>query len=378
MQLPAANPVARVNDTRLWNDHLPGATHLDGVPLMRMTLLTSAAVLGLALSLPAFAQTATDPTPANPSAVKDGTPGAGTGSGAAPGNDPANSGKTGATLGAHAPQQDPGPMGATTNPSPADSGTVPPGAPPASATGMGTSGNGSDQNTPTATAPSHPHHHRMSKSANTTTGDDTASSGGHWSHQPGSGMSGPASTQASNIDSADTHSTIAPHLPQPRIGMNAGPDGYLRAADRALAAHKTGAAQQALEMAETRLLDRSAAAGSASQPDTNPRIAAVSAARKALAEKNWKAARMSIREAMNTGGSAGMGHEEGGMASDSGSTMPAGSMGSGTVSPTPNPGNSSPPVNPTGAGPDGTHAVGTGNGGGALGTTTNDSAGGAK
>ncbi len=359
---------------------------------MRMTLLTSAAVLGLALSLPAFAQTATDPTPANPSAVKDSTvPAAGTGSGAAPGNDPATSGKTGATLGAHAPQQDPGPLGATANPSPADSGGSTGSTPPASATGMGTSGNGSDQNTPASTAPSHPRHRRMTRAMNTDSGGDDTGTGGHWSHQPGSGMSGPASSQASNIDSADTRSAIAPHLPQPAIGMNAGPEGYLKAADRALAAHKTGAAQQALEMAETRLLDRSTAVGTANQPDTDPRIAAVSAARKALAEKNWKAARHSIQEAMNTGGSASMGSGEGSIASDSGSTMQTGtssggmqngtssSNGSmGTVSPTPNPGNSSPPINPTGAGPDGAHAVGTGNGGGPLGTATNDSAGGAK
>jgi hypothetical protein len=347
---------------------------------MRMTLLTSAAILGFALALPAFAQTATDPNPANPSAVKDSTvPASGTGSGAAPGNDPATSGQTGATLGNHAPQQDPGPMGATTNPSPADSSSGTGSTPPSSAAGA-------DQETPTATAPSRPHHRRMSR-ATTGTGDDASGETGHWSHQPGTGMSGPASSQASNIDSADTHSTIAPHLPEPKLGMNAGPDGYLRAADRALAAHKTGAAQQALEMAETRLLDRSTNVGDTG-PDQNPRIAAVSAARKALADKDWKGARKSIQEAMNTG-STGAG--EGSTTGDSGSAMSPGantggmqngmSSGSGsvgTVSPTPNPGNSSPPVNPTGAGPDGTHAIGTGNGGGALGTTTNDSAGGAK
>jgi hypothetical protein len=253
---------------------------------------------------------------------------------------------------------------------------------------MGTSGNDADQNTPTAIAPSHPHHRRMSSSAgNAGTGDESGSTG-RWAHQPGSGMSGPASSQASNIDSADTHSTIAPHLPEPKIGMNAGPEGYLRAADQALAAHKTGAAQQALEMAETRLLDRSTAPDAANQPDQSPRIAAVSAARKALASKDWKAARASIQEAMNTGG---MGNT--GTPSESGSAMPAGAstggmqngmsnssggVGAGTVSPTPNPGNTSPAVNPTGAGPDGTHAIGTGNGGGALGTSTNDSAGGAK
>jgi hypothetical protein len=191
---------------------------------MRNTLLASAALLSMAMAMPAFAQTATDPAPA----AQDGTPAATT---------------TGDQDGAMKP-------------------------------------------------PAHPHHHHMRSAAAAT--DES----GQWAHQPGTGESGPASAQASNIDGADTRSTIAPHLPRPMVGENAGPDGYLKAADRALAAHKTGAAQQALEMAETRLLDRSTAPDAASQPDQSPRIAAVAAARKDLAAKDWAGARKSIQEAM--------------------------------------------------------------------------------
>jgi hypothetical protein len=280
-------------------------------------------VLGLALALPAFAQTATDQTPANPSSIKDGTPAAGTGSGAAPGNDPVASGKTGATLGSQAPQQDPGPMGATTNPAPADSsgtGMSSPGStatPSTSTQGMSSGGNASDQST--SETPARPRHRSMSSNAG---------SSGHWAHQPGTGESGPASSQASNIDSADTHSAIAPHLPSPDVGENANPDRYLHVAERAIRAHKTGEAQQALEMAETRLLDRSTAPNAASQPDQNPRIAAVTAARKALASKDWASARKSIQEAMNGSGEGGMG---GGAMSGEGGMAPSGGASSGQM-----------------------------------------------
>ena len=194
---------------------------------MRKTLLASAALLGIAMALPAFAQSAADPATATSSA-QDGTP--------------------------------------------------------ANATDQGSA----------MKAPAHRRHHMRATAAAT---DES----GHWAHEPGTGESGPASAQASNIDGADTHSAIAPHLPRPMVGENAGPDGYLKAADRALAAHKTGAAQQALEMAETRLLDRSTAVGASSQPDQSPRIAAVTAARKDLAAKDWAGARASIREAMAGG-----------------------------------------------------------------------------
>ena len=47
-----------------------------------------------------------------------------------------------------------------------------------------------------------------------------------------------------------------PNLPTTLVGPNATPADYLRAAQQSLQAGRTGEAQQALEMAETRLLDR--------------------------------------------------------------------------------------------------------------------------
>jgi hypothetical protein len=153
-----------------------------------------------------------------------------------------------------------------------------------------------DQSAP-APAPIKRHHH-MHKASNATY-ESPDSGSDHWAHQPGTGESGPASARASNIDSADTHSTIAPHLPEPKVGPGASPDVLLQAAQAALAAHHTGTAQQALEMAETRLLDRSTAVGVANQPDQNPRIEAVTNARKALASGDTKGAEAAIQTAMN-------------------------------------------------------------------------------
>jgi hypothetical protein len=121
-----------------------------------------------------------------------------------------------------------------------------------------------------------------------------------WAHQPGTGMSGPASNQASNIGSHDSRSPIAPHLPQPEQGENGTPEAYLRDAERALVQHKTGLAQQALEMAETRLLDRSTAPEAASMPDQRPEIAQVSYARQALGTGNVRAASAAIQMALSS------------------------------------------------------------------------------
>ena len=128
--------------------------------------------------------------------------------------------------------------------------------------------------------------------------DDTG--GEHWAHQPGTGMSGPASTPASNTGYLNSRSTIAPHLPQPAAGENASPEYYLHDAQQALAKRQTGLAQQALEMAETRLLDRSTAPEAASLPDQRPEIAAVSHARHALGAGDIRAASNDIQMALSS------------------------------------------------------------------------------
>jgi hypothetical protein len=99
----------------------------------------------------------------------------------------------------------------------------------------------------------------------------------------GTGMSMPLGAHASNIDSSDTRSPIAPNLPSPAIGANANAVDYLQAAQASLRAGRSGEAQQSLEMAQTRLLDRSVAHGQTDNPSDNPAVTQISQALKALA-----------------------------------------------------------------------------------------------
>ncbi len=92
----------------------------------------------------------------------------------------------------------------------------------------------------------------------------------------------PRSDKASNIDSADTRYTSAPTLPSSGLSLNAPSRDYLRAARASLTAGHTGAAQQALEMAETRTLGGSDTPDQAKQPGANSNVAEIRDALHAL------------------------------------------------------------------------------------------------
>ncbi|GAN78373.1 hypothetical protein [Acidisphaera rubrifaciens] len=125
-------------------------------------------------------------------------------------------------------------------------------------------------------------------------------------HVPGVGESFPASTHASNIDSADTRSVIAPRLPTPPGSMDGGAAQYIQDAQRALSSGKTGMAQEALERAETRLLDRSVAAGMTGTPTDNPMVAHIEAARQALGHHDLAEASRHLDQALNQSAVNGM------------------------------------------------------------------------
>ncbi len=115
----------------------------------------------------------------------------------------------------------------------------------------------------------------------------------------------PRSAAASNITGTDTHSELAPALPSPGTDMT--PDQLLNRANQDLRAGRTGAAQEALEEAETRLLDRSTAPSQAGMPDTGPRIDAIRRALHALASRDRAGAMQGIQMAMSNGGMQGNG-----------------------------------------------------------------------
>lgn len=84
----------------------------------------------------------------------------------------------------------------------------------------------------------------------------------------------------------DTRSPIAPRLPVPAVPDSADPRPFLQDAQAALDSRRTGKAQEALERAETRALDRTTAPDAAATPDGTPMIQQIAAAREALARGN--------------------------------------------------------------------------------------------
>jgi len=108
----------------------------------------------------------------------------------------------------------------------------------------------------------------------------------------------PMSMSASNTDAGNTRSTIAPQLPSPHIGPDASPSALLHAARDDLGRHQTGAAQEALERAETRLLDRSTEPGNASMPDSRDAVKLIGQARDALGHHDMSQAMQAIDAAL--------------------------------------------------------------------------------
>jgi hypothetical protein len=92
----------------------------------------------------------------------------------------------------------------------------------------------------------------------------------------------PRSNKASNIGPADTSGTNAPTLPSSTLSLDAPSRDYLLAARVSLAAGRTGAAQQSLEMTETRVLGGSDTPDESKLPSGNPMVAEIRDALHAL------------------------------------------------------------------------------------------------
>lgn len=75
---------------------------------------------------------------------------------------------------------------------------------------------------------------------------------------------------------------IVPKLPAPVLAEDAPPAAFLAAARNAIAANRLPEAQEALERAESRALDRSVRPSAARQPSGQPLVRQIAAARQAL------------------------------------------------------------------------------------------------
>jgi hypothetical protein len=104
---------------------------------------------------------------------------------------------------------------------------------------------------------------------------------------------------------AQAERPLAP-LAEPAIPEGAKVSDYLRAAQAAIAKNHPGEAESALEMAQTRLLDRSVPLGQTGVPSDNPLISQISQARQALQAKDRQTSLQIIGSALTSATSRGL------------------------------------------------------------------------
>lgn len=105
----------------------------------------------------------------------------------------------------------------------------------------------------------------------------------------------PLSPMASNINGNDMKSTIAPTPPAPSVPPGASVAVLLRSADESLSAHQTGTADEALERAETNILQRGVVASQANTPSADPVVAQIEQARQQIGAHDNQGASATIQ-----------------------------------------------------------------------------------
>jgi hypothetical protein len=100
--------------------------------------------------------------------------------------------------------------------------------------------------------------------------------------------------------------TVLSPLPSPGVPESGRASDYLRAAQSALVAGRNGAAQEALEMAQTRMLDRSVSQGQTNNPSDNPTVGQIAQALQALAARDRANCLRMIQAAIETATAQGL------------------------------------------------------------------------
>jgi hypothetical protein len=108
----------------------------------------------------------------------------------------------------------------------------------------------------------------------------------------------PMSTAPANVGPASTKTLWSPQLPAPAIGDDAPPAAFVKAAQGAIAANRLGEAQEAIERAESRALDRSVRPSKAGQPSRQVLVQQLAAARQALASGDKAGAMNQLSQAL--------------------------------------------------------------------------------
>ncbi len=97
-----------------------------------------------------------------------------------------------------------------------------------------------------------------------------------------------------------------PSATQPSSEASERPSFYLHTAQSALAAGRIKDAQEALEMAQTRMLDRSVPLGQTNNPSDNPTSEQIAQARQALAGRDRAACMQLIEAAIKSAAAQGL------------------------------------------------------------------------
>jgi len=111
------------------------------------------------------------------------------------------------------------------------------------------------------------------------------------------GVGSPMSTTAAN-NAPSRPEAMGSRLPEPGANSNT-PEALLSAALRDINAGRTGAAQEGLERAQTRILSRTTEPSMAGQPDQTAMSMHIAAARQALGSRNTRAARAEVQAALS-------------------------------------------------------------------------------
>jgi hypothetical protein len=108
----------------------------------------------------------------------------------------------------------------------------------------------------------------------------------------------PTSTVPTNTGPENTHTVWSPQLPTPAVGDDAPPAAFVKAAQAALAAGRLGEAQEAIERAESRALDRSVRPSRASAPSRQPLVQQLAQARQMLGAGDRMGAMLKLDQAL--------------------------------------------------------------------------------
>lgn len=108
----------------------------------------------------------------------------------------------------------------------------------------------------------------------------------------------PTSTMPTNTGPENTHTVWSPQLPSPTVSDDAPPAAFVKAAEGAIAAGRLGEAQEAIERAESRALDRTVRPSRANQPSRQLLVKQLADARQMLGHGDRQGALHKLDEAL--------------------------------------------------------------------------------